>query len=96
MKRFLIAAEFHTSSKTAKSTRDTVSRIVSSLGEAYRAQESLWFLYSDCTKDEISKRVRSVMDNRDQLIVTNVGGVYYAGWDKDFNKYLAQHVNQHS
>lgn len=92
MKRFLVVAEFHTSSST---THDRVSRVVSTLGETYEPQESLWIVYSDSTKNEISERVRAVIDNRDQLIVTNIGGVYYVGPDKRFNKYLTEHVNQH-
>ncbi len=91
MKRFLISAEFHTSS----TTRKKVLRLLSSLGEVYQPQESLWIVYSDCTKDEIGKRVLSVMNSQDHVIVTNIGGVYYSGCDKDFNKYLTQHVNQH-
>ena len=92
MKRFLISAEFHAPSKA----RDKVSRVLSSLGETYEPQKSLWIVYSDCTKDEIGKRVRSVMDNQDHLLVTNIGGVYFVGQDQGFNRYLTQHINQHS
>lgn len=92
MKRFLVSAEFHAS----PTTRDQVSRVLSSLGETYEPRESLWIVYSDCTKDEIGKRVQAVMDHPDHLIVANIGGVYYAGRDLGFNQYLTQHVNQHS
>ena len=90
-RRYLVVTDLQTS---PKSTRRKISDELSRLGESYEIKDSVWIVHSDSTKDTIGKQVWSLMQQKGSLVVTNIGGVYHTGRDKELDDYLTTHVNE--
>ena len=72
---------------------ETVSEAIKSLGNWAKVQQSLWYVNSTYTASDAAKKVRSVMDKNDSLIVidcTNNKGYWYNVGD-EVSQYIQNH-----
>jgi hypothetical protein len=59
---------------------DGIQKEIKGLGAWWHYLDSTWLVDTSLTVQQVSDRLKAVMDDDDKLLVLNIAGDAYAGW----------------
>lgn len=86
---YMISYDLNTPGQKYEQIKD----VIKGFNGAYiRLQNSFWLVRNDLTPDEMSERIRSVIDGNDELLICEVVNNYQGQTSKDNWKFIRESI----